>query len=206
VTSTYVSVDEGADRKLHGVERIDGPNTVVQYLYVTAEPHEATYSAAPAAAASVSTAVAADHLFQLMAGASLRVGLRRVILWQNGSASAAAAPRWQLRRVTSAGTGGTAATPVAHDPADPAAGATFMTLPSSKGTEGGYFMTGNMYLTNTVTSKTEPVLDLDFTRERGKPLWIAAGTSNGIVLKLIDAVASATVHIWVEFVESGITG
>lgn len=206
MTTTYVGVDEGADKKLHGVQRTDGADTVVQYLYVTAEPHESTYSGAIASAGVVSLGVANDHLFQIMAGASLRVGLRRVRVWQYGNASVTSNMRWQLRRLTTAGTGGTSMVITAHDPADPAAGATMAHLPSSKGTEGGYFAQGNCPVLSTATSQPGPIIDLDWTRERTKALWIAAGTSNGICLKNLDAVTSATVHIWVEFVESGITG
>jgi hypothetical protein len=205
VTTTFISVDEGADRKVHGVQRTDGADTVVQYLYVTAEPEVNTYSGAVAAAGTVSLATANDHLFQIMAGASLRVGIRRIRVWQYANASSTSILRYQLRRLTTAGTGGTSMVITAHDPADPAAGATMMTLPSVKGTEGGYFVQGNCSVLSTASSQPGPIIDLDFTRERTKAMWIAAGTSNGICLKSLDAVASATAHIWVEFVETAVS-
>lgn len=204
MTTTYVGVDEGADKKLHGVQRTDGADTVIQYLYVTAEPELSTYSAAIASAGTASLATANDHLFQIMAGASLRVGIRRIRVWQYANASSTTNMRYQVRRLTTAGTGGTSMVITAHDPADSAAGATLAHLPSSKGTEGGYFIQGNCVVLATATSQPGPIIDLDFTRERTKALWIAAGTSNGICLKIIDGVTSATAHILVEFVESAV--
>lgn len=201
-STTYYSIDEGADRKIHGIERTDGADTVVQPLFVEAEPALATYIVS---AQGIAAATANDHLLQIMAGASLRVGIRRVLVYQALSAANDLAFAFDLRRVTTAGTGGTSVTPAPVDTADSAAGATAMTKPTSKGTESTLLGRHRGGIENTLaTVGVQPVLDLSFGTERRKALWIPAGTSNGIVLKQISSDASVTFDIYAEIVETAV--
>lgn len=189
-----------ATRKFHTNQRSNGADTVEEYVGPTAEPYLATYTISVTAAISAATANA--HLLQIMAGASLRVGLRRLRVTQmvNGTTQN---NQMSIHRLTTAGTGGTSYTPAPHDPADSASGATAMTLPSSKGTESTALWTGAVLTHATVTTVgLNPILDLDWTRERGKALWIAAGATNGLALKNITGSASTTVLITAEIVES----
>lgn len=189
-----------ATRKFHTNQRSNGSDTVEQYVQLTGEPYLATYTVVVHTA--ISAATANSHLLQIMAGSSLRVGVRRIRVTQfaNGTTQKNA---WYLYRLTSAGTGGTSYTPSPLDPADSASGATAMSLPSSKGTEGALIYTESVLTHATAaTVGLDPVLDVDFTRDRDKALWIAAGTSNGIALKNVTASTSTTLLIQAWIVES----
>jgi hypothetical protein len=49
-------------------------------------------------------------------------------------------------------------------------------------------------------SSTNPILVWDFDRPRSKPLIIAAGATNGIAVKNLNAIAAATVfiNVWLD--------
>lgn len=201
MTRTYVGVDEGADRKLHAIQRTDGADTVYSPYSVEAEPEIATY-VIPFAGIAVSTAN--SHVCQVMAGASLRVGIRRIRLWQVANATGIAKLQFRLFRLTTAGTGGTGLTPALVDPGDSAAGAAAMTLPSSKGTEGTMLDHGRHLIHTTATTIGLQDYLWDFRGLRTKCLWVAAGTSNGLAVKNIGSDASATYDGWIEIVETAV--
>lgn len=197
--TSYVQFTEGSGRKLRTYQRTDGADTVEEWLQPLSEPILATYSVSVNTA--ISAATANSHLLQIMAGSTLRVGIRRITVSQiaNGTTQT---NQWQLLRLTTAGTGGTSITPAPHDPADAASGATAMTLPTVKGTEGTIL--GSYVVLTHATAATvglNPIFDRSFVNERTKALWIGAGTANGIALKNITASATGTYHIVVELVE-----
>lgn len=203
MTRTYVGQVAGSDYKLWAVQRTDGADTVIAPHYVEAEPEIASYRVNTTAAVALSTAN--SHLLQVMAGASLRVGIRRITVYQAVNATATATNQWGIYRLTTAGTGGTSITPAALDPADSASGATAMTLPSSKGTESTLVEYRHALLHATVATVGIGVAAVfDFTNMRTKALWIAAGTSNGIALKNISSDAAGTVRIVAELVETSV--
>src|SRR2546425_878601 len=68
-----------------------------------AEYQEATYDID---AVGISVATSADHIMQVMAGASLNVAVRRIYVEQSGLATTAANLTIQVLRLTTAGTGG----------------------------------------------------------------------------------------------------
>ena len=196
MAESIVQVTEGSGKKLHTFQRTIGANSVEDEVVLLGENYLASYIVAPAA--FVSTATANSHLLQIMAGASNRVRIRRIEIWQTGLATTVALMDTRIYRLTTAGTGGTAHTPNVLDPADGAAGFTAMTLPTVKGTEGVLFALSRPYMMQTLGASAQlnqPVLVWDFDRPRSKPLTIAAGTTNGIAIKNIDAVAAATVFI-----------
>lgn len=201
MTRTYASFDEGADLKRHAVQRTDGADTVLQFYGVDAEPETATYTIP---FAGIALATANSHVCQVMAGASLRVGIKRITLWQVANATGIALMQYRLYRLSTAGTGGSAITPAPVDPADAAAGATAMTLPSSKGTEGTLLEHGRHLIHTTATTIGLVKHVWDFSGLRHKCLWIAAGTSNGIALKNIGSDASATVDGTIDIVETSV--
>lgn len=189
-----------ATRKFHTYQRSNGADTVEQYVQQEAEPYLATYTASWL---STSLATVNSHIVQVMAGASLRVGIRRIHLDLLVGAGSATLGAWAVQRLTTAGTGGTSATPISHDPADAASGATAMTLPTAKGTEGAVVRLTTSLVNNTTTTVgVQRILTLDWTTSRTKALWIAAGTSNGVCLKALVGIASATCYVTVELVES----
>ena len=189
-----------ATRKFHTNQRSNGADTVEQYVGVTGEPYLATYTGCTLATVLTT---ANSHVFQLMAGASLRVGIRRLSLHLVTAATATTNMQWGIYRLTTAGTGGTSYTPNPHDAADLASGATMMTLPGVKGTEGALMRLGADLVHQTITTVgAQVVVDLDWTRTATKALWIPAGTSNGLAFKNLTAVSPAAVYANVEFVES----
>jgi hypothetical protein len=202
VAESIVNVTEGSGKKLHTFNRTIGANSVEDEVTINGEQYLASYLGTDPAA---TTATVNSHLYQVMAGASLKVRIRRIEIWQQVMATTAVMMQVSLVRLSTAGTGGTAITPSALDPADAAAGATSMQLPTVKGTELLTFAVGSMYMMQTVGASTPlvgPGLVWDFDRPRSKPLIIAAGTTNGIAIKNQTAVAAANVHINIWFDES----
>jgi len=190
-----------ATRKFHTNQRSNGADTVEQYIQLDGEPYLSSYRINTTAAVALATAN--SHLLQVMAGASLRVGIRRITVYQAVNATATASNQWGIYRLITAGTGGTSITPAALDPADAASGAAAMTLPTVKGTESTLIEYRHATLHTTVASiDLNPVAVFDFTTLRTKALWIAAGTSNGMALKNISSDAAGTVRIVAELVES----
>jgi len=94
-----------------------------------------------------------------------------------------------LRRLTTAGTGGSQYIPEKMDPADSASGFTVMTRPTVKGTEGSVILRGQM------DAVQQFPLDINFEQALGKPLTIAAGTANGIALK--NLTGDADLSFWI---------
>jgi hypothetical protein len=152
-----------------------------------------SYTCSPAAGISIATAN--DHTFEVMAGASLNLYIRRIEVYQLVAATTAAFCQFIVYRLTTAGTGGTAQTVTALDNSDSAASATVMTLPTVKGTETFRIWNGTCVVTQTVPVAGGPtkLVDIDFDRLKTKANRVPAGTTNGIGLKCITAVAAATV-------------
>ncbi len=187
-----------------GVKVATGPaytensNSVQDEKFIPGETYLPTYTAV---ASQVSWATTASHAIQIMAGAALNVRIRRIRVSEHSVPAAISANEMQLVRVTTAGSGGTAITPRPFDTSDAAAGATAQTLPSSKGTEGAILWSEDLALgTGTVITQTR-IFEW-FQVDENKPIIIPAGTTNGLVLKIIAGVASATCNITVEFVET----
>lgn len=197
----YVQINEGSGKKLAHWERTIGADTIEEQKMVISEPFLASYSITTATAVSIATA--ASHVLQIMAGSSLRVALRRLKVTQLVNGSAATRQQWQLFRLTTAGTGGTAITPRALDAADGASGCTAMTLPTVKGTEGN-LMWSEASLVEAATPAANaslPLIDYEWDGDRTKSIVIASGTANGIALKCVSGVTSATVVVYAEVVE-----
>jgi len=201
MATSYVSFDEGSTKKVRTFQRTDGVDTVHEWMYAQSESLFDTYSVV---ATGIAGATANSHLVEIMAGASNRVGIKRILIYQVAAANAAAAFAFDILRLTTAGTGGSAVTPSPLDPASSASGATAMTLASSKGTEGVNF--GGRHrgaISATVTSiGLQPVLDLTFGDNNQKPLYIAAGTSNGLVIKNPAADSAVTFDIYLSLIEA----
>jgi len=132
-----------------------------------------------------------------MAGASLAVWVLDVRIWQMAAATTAAFCDWSFRRLTTAGTGGTAITPSAYDQSDATVGASAMTLPTAKGTEGAVPWRQASYFTQTPGAGAVAFAPLvDYVSGRSplaKPIRIPNGTANGLAIRNDTAIAGATV-------------
>lgn len=198
--NSYLTVDEGVDKNIASYQRSVDAATVETYKYVKDEPFMHSYTAVVTAAVAMSTAN--SHLIQLMAGGTLRVGLRSILIEQVANATGIARIQLQLYRLTTAGTGGTSITPRPLDPLNSSVGATVMTLPSSKGTEGVLIDQRHMLIHTTATTIGVDPLRWDLETERTQSAWITAGTSNGLAVKCVPSDASATFRMTMTFVEA----
>lgn len=205
MAESIVQVTEGSGKKLHTFNRTIGANSVEDEVVLQGEQYLAHYFVSNLGA--VSTATAASHLMQIMAGASLNVLIRRIRVFQVGLATTAAIARLTCQRLTTAGTGGGTLTPQPADSSDAAAGATVMTLPTVKGTETSnpIRVAAPQFIQTVPTGgigAATLLADFDFSGLRSKSLRIAAGTTNGLAVKMVDAVAGATVVVEIEFSEA----
>lgn len=197
--ASYVTVNEGVDRKMATVSRTIDSETVEQSEVAVTLPYIPTYVVTTETAVALSTAN--SHVFQLMGSSTNRVLLRRLEVYQKAAASAAAFAEFELVRLDTAGTGGTALTPEPADPVDAATDAEGMTLPSSKGTEDESFGFRTGVILAAPAAGARPVLLLEWDDTSAKPPTIAAGGTTGIALKNISSDSTATVHVVATFQE-----
>lgn len=195
---------DSTGKKVHTFNRTIGANSVEDEVNLLGENYLASYTIP--SNGFVSAATANSHLLQVMAGASLKVRVRKIEIYQSAMATAAAIMQVQILRLTTAGTGGTATGTAVLDPADAASGATSITLPGVKGAENAQpIWQGTAYLMQTIGAsapQVDPILTIDFDRLRSKPFIIAAGITNGFCVKNLTAHAAATLAIMVYIDES----
>jgi len=201
VAESSVNVTEGSGKRLHTYDRTIS-SVLIQDQFTL--PAEYPYASYVVDSNFTSVATTSAHVLQIMAGASLNVRLRRLRIEQVASATTVAALSFEIMRLTTAGTGGTAITPAKFDTADAASGATAMTLPTAKGTESTtLFRTVLIMRQATAATATQPEEMFEWTQHPGtKPIIIPAGTANGIAVKIGTGVAAATVIVTAEFVET----
>jgi hypothetical protein len=95
------------------------------------------------------------------------------------------------------------------DPSDAAASATAQTLPGVKGTEAANATFTTVILMRQAVSATQSQIDDAWDWQalpNGKSLIVAAGATNGIVIKNVAAVAGGTLTGWIEYVETTFAG
>lgn len=190
---TYVSVDEGADRQLSGITRSIASNDVTQMEAAVTLPYIPTYTVV---AGPIPLATASSHILQLLGSTINRDLLRYIEVTQVGNAASAKQIEFELRRLDTAGTGGTSVTPNPVDPVDGATTARGMTLPSSKGTEDELLAKRAGTVLTAPTAGHERVVRFGFNDDpTTKPLTIAAGATTGLALKNIQTDTTATVLV-----------
>jgi len=199
VAESFVAYTPGSGGKLHSFTRTIGANTMDEEVMLLGEPYLPGYTAAVSGVNSASAAN--SHLLEVMAGSSNIIRVRKIVIVQNAAATGFAPMPIQILRLTTAGTGGTVITPNALAPSDGAPGATAMSLPTAKGTEGVLVWAETMGISSATLFSGRNALyiqqELHF-----KPFSIAAGTSNGFAIKNLAAPTSSTVDITVVFSES----
>src|ERR1035437_3643895 len=128
-TPTYLSITEGAGKKVAGASYIEAGQSMLDQKILIGEQYLPTYTVN---ALGILTTATASHLLQVMAGTGLNIRLRHIAVWQSGLATASAFADLSIVRLTSAGSGGSVITPTPHDSADTVT-ATAMSLPAAKG-------------------------------------------------------------------------
>lgn len=199
-SQSTLAVTAGSGSLLNVWTRTIGANSVIDQFVL---PGEYPYASYTAIGGGISAATANDHIIEVMAGSSLPVKVRRIRVEQGVSATTATTLSVQVLRLTSAGTGGTAVTTRQFDTADSASGATAMTLPSSKGAEGVVLAMSSIVMRQAVGATTAQVDDFyEWTQlPNQKPIIIPAGTTNGIAIKNLAAIAGSSLIVTVEFTE-----
>lgn len=197
MSESTLAVTAGSGTLLHTFTSTIGANTVHAQFTM---PDEYPYASYSVFANGISGATLNSHIIELMAGPSLNVRIRRIYIEQSANAGAVALFGINVLRLTTAGTGGTAITPGKYDTADSAAGATAMTLPSAGGTESTVLLVGNVAARAAVGGGSEDSWEWE-QQPNTKPLIIPAGTSNGIAIKNVNAIATATWLVTIEFAE-----
>lgn len=198
MADTSVQVTQGSGTRLHTFNKSVGGQTVHEEVMLPGEYGLATYSAGQAGIGVASTGT---HAFQLMAGSSLNLYLKRMEIRQVALAGAATITTLTLLRLTTAGTGGTSLAPQPYDTTDPSAGATFAHTVTTPGATGATLIRGiPLALASGAPTTIVPFIwDASLNR---KAIRIPAGTSNGIALAVVSAVATATISVFLEFVEA----
>src|SRR3990172_3552373 len=146
MAESYVEVTEGSGKKLWTETTLVGADTKHAEIVKLWMPYLASYRVR---VASISGAVANEHLLQIMAGSSLNVYIHRIWVYQRILAATAALVQFDVVRLSTAGTGGTGGGIFALDPADSGAGASSMSLPTVKGTESNIMDTQSVYTMQT---------------------------------------------------------
>lgn len=197
---SFIGVNEGDDRNLATVQRSVASTTVEQTEVAPTLPYVPTYTVVTSSPVRISTA--SSHVVQLLGSTLNRDLLRWIEVTQVGNANAAARVEFEVRRVDTAGTGGTTLTPNPVDPVDPATTARGMTLPSSKGTEGNLLAKRTGTILTTPTAGHDRVVRFEFDQDvTTKPPTIAAGATTGIVIKNLQTDTTATVLVEMGFQE-----
>lgn len=173
---------------------VDGTAKEDQFV-LPAEHAVASYSALGSA---ISLATSADHIMAIQADGTLYTRIRRIFIAQVAAAGSGTLGVIEVIRTTTAGTGGTAITPRPYDTGDSAYGGDVRSLPTAKGTEGVVLARRRIWLTNSIAAQPNSIEIV--ARTDMKPIIIQPATTNGICLKIVTGVASATADITVEFV------
>ena len=194
-----IGITEGAGKAWSTETRVPDGSTSVESLYVV--PDESAFPTYTALASSISTATSASHLIFIQAGGTLVTRIKRIFVEQVVGATTATLAQLQVIRTTTAGSGGGAITARGLDTADTYTG-TIQTLPSAKGTEGNTLLQKRLWLLQTVN--TQPFSwEWPLTpREARKPIVIGPATTDGICLKIVTGIATATVDITLELTTS----
>lgn len=196
-TPAFVQVTEGAGKRLASATYTENAQVVYDQKFVLGEPYLASYSFS---VAGISIATGNSHLLEIMAGGSLNVRILHVRIRQNAANTTGVIP-FVIVRLSTAGTGGGAVTASRYDTSDAASGATGMTLPTAKGTEGAQLWAESAPLKDGLGGSLAPI---DWVPQpRSKPWIIPAGAANGIAIKNVGASGGGgTFDIDVECVET----
>src|SRR6266487_339299 len=101
----YIQVNSGGGPKVAtGATYTEAANTVQDWKRMVGETYPLSYTLW---ADPVSTATSLGHLLEIMAGPSLKLRLRRIEVWTDTAATAAALMSAAPYRIITAGTGGT---------------------------------------------------------------------------------------------------
>jgi hypothetical protein len=181
------------DKSIHSWQRTIGGTAKEMQIIGLGEHYVATYTAV---ARAVPISSSAAHTLFIQGDGTNYTRIMWIKVVQHALAGAAATADFSAFRTTTAGSGGTSVSAYPMDTSDtsPYAGV-IQYNPSSKGTEGVQIDQDVLGLVaaQPMDARNRVVFTYDF---EGKPLIIQPATTNGICLKVITGIATATVD-WV---------
>lgn len=199
ITPSFVQLPtDSVGKKIAAGTYTENASVVYDQKVIPGEAYLPVYSVS---AVAVAVSTSNSHILEIMAGSTLNVRIRRIVVTQFAPPASTTAIPFQIWRVSTAGTGGSVITAQPYQTTDIAAGTTAMTLASSKGTESVQLWQESIWLGTVAIPAPNNNLrwaQLDFS----KPIVIQAGTSNGIAIKNTASVATATIDVVVEFCET----
>lgn len=195
MTESQIALTEGSGKNLRTWQRTIGGTAREEQFFQYGEPTATTYTVI---ASALSVGSAGGHLLQIMGDGTNYIRIERMEFRQGGFAGADSLALVQLKRLTTAGSGGTALNARAHDEADtdPYAG-DVRSSPTTKGTEGSTLWRSRFKLTDTIP-EYEPAV---YSRPLGnvKPYIAGPGTADGFVWVNETAIGTATMDLVVTF-------
>jgi hypothetical protein len=194
---SLIAYTDGSGKNLETFQRTRSAVAYENQIVIPGEPAQPTFEIICTA---ISTATSASHLVMIQADGTLYTRIKRIYVEQVGAAGSATLAQLQIVRVSTAGSGGSAITARGRDSADSYSG-TIQTLPSSKGTEGNILLNKRLALSNTAATTANPN-NWEWkaeTQTGQKGITIGSATTDGVVLKIITGIASATVDISITF-------
>lgn len=194
-----IGIDEpsAADKNLHSWSKTVGANTVQDQVIVKGDAFSATYIAS---FANIATTTSSSHIVALEADGTNYIKIRRISLWQRTLAGVVNRLDTQVLRTTTASSAGSTITPAPVDTGDSAFGGVCRTLPTA-GSEGTILLRRPLTLFATAPITTHGEYQY-VSRDDAKPIVIQPATTNGIAIKIITGVGTATVDGEIEFVVS----
>ena len=180
MSESTLQVTEGDGPLLHVDNKSIGGQTVKEEYILHGEQALPSYQAF---FSSVSIPLGTEkHPFELMAGASLKLRVREIVVFQQAATAAGTQLVFDIKRLSTAGTGGPTNPIAALDPSSPSSGATLMETPTAEGTEGDTVVSGVLPLTATL-----PNTGIFRWVQHPSSQPIVVPVSNGICMKLITA-------------------
>lgn len=192
-----IAVTEGAGKSWHTVSTTWSGTAKEDQVTVQGIGWAPKYSAVGSA---ISTATSASHLFAIEGDGTNYIHLTYFSVEQVAAAGSATLAQLQLFRTTTASTTGTALNPRPWDGADTNPwGGRAVSLPGGKGTEGNQLWQRRMALSNAAATTAAPNRIEWSARTTDKAIIVGPAVTDGIVLKIVTGIASATVDYYIEF-------
>lgn len=194
MSDSALGIATGTDAYLHSQQRTVGGTAVEEQVVRPSFPTDATYSVL---ADDISTASPNSHLLQVMADGTNYCRLLRLTIVPTDDAPASDALfKFQVLRLTTAGTGGAAINDAPYDDGD-SYGGDMRSLPTAAGTEGQLLLKGYMSMDSAPAGR-DNVAWVWEPSKWGKPITFGPDATDGIVVKVENAVASAAVLLIAE--------
>ncbi len=193
MTQSQIGVSTGTDKFLHSNTRTIGGTALEEQLVIPGQAIDPTYNIL---VDDVAVSAANEHLIQIMADGTGYTRLLKLTAQPTENLPASIGHiKLALYRLSSAGTGGAALSDAPYESTD-SYGGDMRSLPTSKGTEGQLLTTFYRGVdTGAQRGHAEPSNVVYEWLPGTKPIIFGTGATDGIALKIIDALASTSLIV-----------